>query len=391
MKKRISGLLLSMAVIASGCSDEGATKTESPSKETKESNGSAEQQVEEVNKLSVKEDDEQFGNDSLSGELTDYPDTKVAVKDGYTYFVEPMHSKNGLDPNADTDTLYYQFVVSVIKDDKFIVKEETVDLSKEIWNTGGLDSVRSHQFINLGDKVLLVTQTELSDGTVKEQWHNVTFNVKGEDGTLNYQHKVVFEKEYSVDEQNNQQTSLLPGMKSTYFLEKVTDLETTIPQLKIYDEAGKVVKTIENKNEKYPNVHYMDEAFFDEEKDLIFFSDTYMLSQAQMYDIKKDDMVWKQDGSEKEYDISAESLQGFAKTDDDGLYILTQSADGYELKYLLFGEEQMEEVSTFEYHTELEMKKAIMDVDKKNIYVYTFVNYKGKPTIQRSVIPRIDK
>lgn len=391
MKKRIGGLLLSMAVIASGCSDEGATKTESPSKETQESNEAAEQQVEEVKQLTVKEEDEQFGNDSLSGELTDYPDTKVAVKDGYTYFVEPMHSKNGLDPNADADTLYYQFVVSVIKDDKFIVKEETVDLSKEIWNTGELDSVRSHQFINLGDKVLLVTQTELSDGTVKEQWHNVTFNVKGEDGTLNYQHKVVFEKEYSVDEQNNQQTSLLSGMKSTYFLEKVTDLETDIPQLKIYDETGKVVKAIENKNEKYPNVHYMDEAFFDEEKDLIFFGDTYMLSQTQMYDIKKDDMVWKQDGSEKVYDISAVSLQGFAKTNDDGLYILTQSANAYELQYLLFGEEQMEEVSSFEFHTELDMKNAMMAVDKKNIYVYTFVTYQGKTTIQRSVIPRIDK
>lgn len=383
MKKHLAILGMSLAVIASGCGNEEVEKNEGKANGTEETSAAAEQAVQEVKELSIKETIEQLGNESLSGNVRDFSSANVSEKDGYTYIVNPLQTESDVYPEEETGKANYQFDVSVLKDNKWLVKQKIVDLSDKIWDTGNADSERTNEFVNLGDTVLVLTKTT-TDDTTSEKIHKISFDQDGE-----ATHKVVKEREYKTED-NTVTTRLLNESKDTYIFE-TDEANPEQPTFKMFNPEGEEVASIENKNDSFPANDLVYPVLYDDEREVLLFkTEAGAFMGAEVYDVKADDLVWNKDGSEKKYDISHELPKSLYNTKA-GVYVFSSPySNSSILSYSKLGKEA-EEISTLEISTEIEYENSVMSVDDENLYVYTFVEYKGKPTVQKYVVPRIDQ
>lgn len=243
---------------------------------------------------------EQLGEESFSEEgLNEH--TYIADKDGYTYVMTP---KEGYAKSL-------RLVVSIIKDNEFIVKEKETNL--KIKNA-------SLKYL-FSENNLLVRTTKYSDGPL-DTTYGITINEKGE----------VSKQIISKDIPRNQiTTTFMEGLNGSYFATFEDD------QGNIIDYKGEVVYSFDT-SDSYPlDDRNMKVLFLDESEGKVYFrlkatakndfSEEDVLNKSFVFDIEKEEMIMENGDSEKIFTFPVSDAyhykggnNGFYVEDDSKLY-----------------------------------------------------------------------
>lgn len=367
MKKFIF-LLFVFLLVASGCGKEEAKTADSVAEEVTEEKSEAENsnEIEVVNSLSLEKQIDQLGGESFSEEgLNEH--SHIADIDGYTYVLTPAIFAPGYS-NASA-----KLYVSILKDDKFIIKEKVVDLTETI----GVGFITNYFEYDFNQNSFLVTATTYDQVSMKyiEKIISVSINETGDSTS-----KVI--KEANSSTPNFQ---FIDGLEGSYFKDCLNN------QCNILDSDGNTLYTFKTGD------LYNDKAelFFDEQQGRVYFNDKEpdTTNVAFAYDIKVNDMVWNTDGTEMLYTIPTSKSSYIGENN--GFYVLhTEDTTEHTLYYYSNVNGEPTENTQVSISSSLETEKVEdndLTLDEKYINVYRNVIYKGKPALQKYSYTRMDK
>ncbi|WP_350299054.1 hypothetical protein [Peribacillus frigoritolerans] len=122
--------------------------------------------------------------------------------------------------------------------------------------------------------------------------------------------------------------------------------------------------------------------------DVLFFGRS---SEAEAYDFKAKDLIWNEDGTKtkKSYNLAEGSVEAFTNVEN-GIYTISFENGEYLVGYTILNKKQASIVSSIALPSELNIEKTFISLNDENVNVYTLVDYKGKATLQKYIIPRID-
>ena len=329
-------------------------------------------EIYETPQFELKEKVEQLGNEAITEEL----DTDILVFEdkGYTYVAQPIY---------DESDEFFTFSVSVLKDDKWIARNVETDLSDQIYKKNEYSYSPSIRMI-YKDTAFFV-ESEFTLYTNDNEWMGRLYNL----------HKITFNKDgvaTAKELYSKQKTSFDYYLSYTSALNQYNYIvcDATDKTYEIYNE--------DNQNPYYvpyeigfgafPNPNNviggptlsMPHRFSTIINDTLYYSD-------KAYDLKKNDKIWNEDGSEREFSVSPEG--DMIWNVDNGFYQLNR--DTSTLSYFEIDDVEPLIVDSIEIPSSLNIENAYLTVDKKNVTVHTLVIYKDQPTIQKYVFPRIDR
>ncbi|WP_462413608.1 hypothetical protein [Neobacillus sp. Marseille-QA0830] len=382
MKKVLFTLLSVFLVALAGCSSSGNTgekKAEAKSASSTKESAETEEQIGEDTppEISITGKVIQLGNESLSKTTEGYPDTVIGDKDGYTYIVEPVYTFVGHYENYGTIRTkrpYFGVLLSVVKDNKWLMKEKQIDLSTDIWpeyplNPDGVPYIYGMDlaFKNNGSEVFVISRwyTEENSNNAKQQWNKITFTPEG---------KAIAEKVNELKStvktygDTDDLPSFLSGTDGYYLKQKDQDM------IHIYNTDGKKIFTIDKG--KFPDL-----LFINEHEGLAYDGES-------VYDINAKDLLWNDDGSK----VNVETKSADTRLTTNGYtYSLTTLNGVSTLVLEQINKDSVNVLSSMSMPSDLPIAKASLSMDSKNIYVYTLVDFKGAATIQRYTIPQVNQ
>ena len=361
-------LLFVFLLVASGCGKDEIKTADSVAGEDTAEKSEAENsnEIEIVNTLNLENQIDQLGGESFSEEgLNEH--THIADIDGYTYVLTPDIFAPGYS-NA-TAKLY----VSILKDDKFIIKEKVVDLTETI----GVGFITNYFEYDFNQNSFLVTATTYDQVSMKykEKLISVSISETGESDS-----KII--KEADSSSPNFQ---FINGLKGSYFKDCLNN------QCHILDTDGNTLYTFETGdlyNEK-------GELFFDEQLERVYLNDNERdtANVAFAYDIKMNDRVWNAGGTEMLYTIPTSKSSYIGENN--GFYVLhTEAATEHTLYYYSNANGEPTENTQVSISSSLETEMVEdndLTLDETHINVYRNVIYKGKPALQKYSYNRMDK
>lgn len=367
MKKILSASILTATMILGACSQ---TEEETNNSDVLEEDLMSEVTDSEMADEAVDSDvlflanqNEQLGGESFSEEGLSKR-TQIVDKDGYTYV---------LTPSMETQSKSGTLIVSILKDDEFIIKEKVIDI--EMPSIEG-DRYRYTEMAFYGNTLLIVSADNTKYKSPTQYiFTTVTVNENGEAET-NEVRRSEYDDKYLED-------ALISGLKGYYFFEQLSDNNANI-----VDKDGNVLYSFSTDG-KYPVD--TDVAFLDEENDRIYF---YGSEGKIAFDLNENDMIWDTSGTEMIFDFPA----GYRTTrlaGNNGMYILEQLSltDSTLTYYTFISEGELAFVSEGLMGSALEAVyeyNDILSLDDENLNVYKIVMYKGDPTIQKFSFARVD-
>lgn len=363
MKKLIFFLFVFL-LVASGC---GKGETETANSVTAEKSEADEPtEIESVKTLALKQQIDQLGGESFSEEgLNEH--SHIADIDGYTYVLTPDIFAPGYS-NASA-----KLYVSILKDDKFIIKEKVVDLTETI----GEDFITNFLEYDFNQNYFLVTATTYDKDSLKykEKLISVSISEIGESDS-----KVIKEADSSAPV-----NQFINGLNGSYFKDCLKN------QCNILDSDGNTLYTFKTGD------LYNDKAelFFDELLERVYLNDNERdtTNVAFAYDTKMNDMVWNTDGTEMLYTIPTSKSSYIGENN--GFYVLhTEDTTEHTLYYYSNVNGEPTENTQVSISSSLETEKVEdndLTLDEEYINVYRNVIYKGKPALQKYSYTRMDK
>ncbi|MCH6269647.1 hypothetical protein [Neobacillus citreus] len=386
MKKLMILLLLAM-LVASGCGkDTTSNNGKSDSKIAKAVSNKGETSDSEGQKgLTLVKNIDQLGMEPIPnlGD-TDY----IFEKDGYTY-VLTVNSQDVESELFSPEDLAFSLNVSVLKDDKWIVKNKVTDLLNQVWNTKNEKAktwTSSIEFTNSAMYVLTTTDFAGTGESTEQpihQIHKITFS---NDGVA--QDAMILNKRETTE--GNFNYGIVNNFEHPYLLEHIysSSLDDNLDKYNILSEDDKLITTITNSD---PNSHSKIELL----GNLAFINDGILyfggMKQAQSYSLKKNDLIWNADGSKFEFPIADGNAQSYSLVKN-GVYTVTRIKSDYLLGYTqLDSDGSAREINSALIPSNIDIKQVFVSEDSKNVNVYTIVDYKGKSTIQKYIYSRIDQ
>lgn len=365
--KKLIFLLFVLLLVASGCGKDETKTAKSGAGEGTAEKSKAENpnDIEEVNTLNLEKQIDQLGGESFSEEgLNEH--THIADIDGYTYVLTPEIFAPGYSNAA------VKLYVSILKDDKFIIKEKVVDLTETI-DASLITNYFEYDFNQNSFLITATTYDEISK-KYKEKLISVRISEAGESEA-----KVI--KEANSSAPNFQ---FINGLKGSYFKDCLNN------QCNILDSDGNTLYTFETGdlyNERA-------ELFFDEQLERVYFNDKERdtANVAFAYDTKMNDMVWNTDGTEMLYTIPTSKSSYIGENN--GFYVLhTEDTTEHTLSYYSNASGEPIENTQVSISSSLETEKVEdndLTLDETHINVYRNVIYKGKPALQKYSYTRMD-
>lgn len=385
MRSLILLLFISIIFIVSGCGKEKAEGISEDESQTEQSS------VENQNSLELKEKNNQVGSEAIAQDISDFDyqdDISVFEKEGYTYVIEPDYEGNKA--IRDPSDLSFKVKVSVSKNNKWIVKNKITDLTKELFKSNDLKDVYEW-YVNVDYKnpfAFVSIDTSFNTNSESNQMHDIYKLSFTKDGNAHY--KRIFRDNYPtahVSEVDSFSTSytFVQGEKDTNFIQTISiDGED---KHKLFNQKGKELFTINVDNVSFNRGGWQSICMLN--KDMLYFGDP---SEVEIYNNKTKDLVWNSDGSKKTLDISEDFVETSSSVKN-GIYTLSHinSTGDTVLEFTQLQKEQATKMASVVIPSDLKIKKIFMSLDKKNVNVFTLVEYKGKAAIQKYVFSRIDK
>lgn len=390
----------SIAVMAlSGCG-----KAEEKPKETKEVQVKNEEGTASTTEMQVKETIQQLGNEALSGSGSSYSEAYMGETDGVLTIVKTMKAQSNS----------FQVDVSVLKDEKWTVKNKEVEMIDKIWSIKE-DHARSYEVKRIGSRLLVKTSEATSNDIAEtlETYQLITFDEKGEPSFKKINE---FKKKESsgfvVDGSFDpyQMYLVVDGKEGPYVLFGTTTSEDK-REYELKDLDGKTVKKFKDPNQllfkgNTGNVlTKMDIAsgnylYFDEKKEYLYYPSKEQKELTMVYDTKKEDVLWDDQGKARTVSMSPvcgnlNNRDTYTDTlhDEKGMYALYSGACIGKDQHVLSFVTQNKDL-TFTSPQFMEMKydntyyNLTIGQDKKHVYLYKIVDYKGKTTVQKNVIDK---
>ncbi|SNZ09873.1 hypothetical protein SAMN05421503_1394 [Terribacillus aidingensis] len=360
--KKIMGLLFIIGIVfLSACGEEEGAE----GKNTKEGSASARTTTEEVKaepaSLKLEEKIDQFGGESLEDIYPRNTDFEI-LKDGdYTYLFQ--WEAQVVDPSS-----YY---VSVAKDNKWVTIQNEVNIADD--SNLSNRTFSEPEFIKSGNSILLLLSTwDETNGD-----YNTAYKLKfNPEGTMNAK-LIIDNPAVDGDEFNTLSLRFVEGSN-----EKVFIAERNLDNVGIiYDDEG---------NEKYVVNNLgmssgWDSSYLDSEKNILYFDG------GSMYDLSKDDYMWTEAGDKKRDSSKIANYASYLTPQNDGLYQLHKPlGEGWSLDYSILENEEFKLQDSVKIQDELDANNAKMVVNEESVEVYTTVEYRGKPTIQKYTYNRVD-
>ncbi|MCA1055201.1 hypothetical protein LCM10_09395 [Rossellomorea aquimaris] len=361
-----------------GVDKEEGNKTESHPVESTGDEKAEENDTQEAKMLYLEGQVEQLGGEAFTEEgLT--KNTYITDKDGITYIFTPIYDKNVLFYDG-TNT--FTVNLSVVKDNKFVVKEKKIDLTS-LLNLQG----KSYYFGFSGTNVLFSIVEGNADGsTITSQLVAVEINQSGDTDV-----KVIKEGSYPSQDPNSPKRSILKdALKGDYFK------ECTNEECDLIDSEGKTIFSYSESNtfpkEKGFNNTYL---FLDENVGRYYVYNAKInkvVESATAYDLNANDMVWGENGAAREFAFNAKGSFSYSAATDGFYSLQPTSSTENTLMYYKYSEEGdvqpwTEGFLMVNLPTEA---KAQLTLDKKYLNVYTIVTFQGQPTIQKYPFTRVD-
>jgi len=345
-------LLLSASIFLTACGNENTEVGETSTNETVEA---AEESItDEQKRLMVGELNEQFGGESkeiaYADELASY--TKISEKDGYTYILDGM---------------WGELKISIVKDNKFLVKDKLLVESDGIIDSG------------MFGNYCLYTTFE-ADGLA---CNVIAINENGAT-----QHSIVKRglPIYGLDDENgipNTNGTIINGLSGAYF--RVEE-----------DSTFTIIKHNGEELYTYSSIRGGDSPLLDEYNGRLYFNaeDGYVSA----FDLEKDEMIWAEDGSEMRFYLPERNnyvgndegfyvVDPYSGTEDYIYFYSTKNNDLQLVDQTTLVSALDSNVSDSKYRLNM---KVFATLDDKNLNVFRYVTYKGEPTFQKTSYPRID-
>lgn len=283
-------------------------------------NAVEEQKKQEVKKeLKLEQVIEQVGQDSFSEKGLN-EQTHIAEQDGYLYVITPHegYAKS------------LRLVVSVLKDNEFVVKEKEKNLKIK-------NASLKYQFSTTN---LLIRTTKYRNVPL-DTTYSIAVNEKGE----------VSKQVISKDVPRNQvKTTFMQGLNGSYFVTVENE------QYQIVNAQGEVMYGFDSSDTYLVDDENYEILFLDEEQGKIYLrlkakknnSQEEALNQSFVFDLKTEEMIMKNDSTKKRFVFPtsedyhyAGGKNGFYVVDDSKLYFYStkkesvQLVDEIELDFLI--------------------------------------------------------
>ncbi|PAF38824.1 hypothetical protein CHH58_05210 [Terribacillus saccharophilus] len=353
--KKILGLIFILSIVfLSACGEEESAEGKNIEEGSVSASSTTEDVKAEPASFELEEKIDQFGGESLEDIYPGDTDFEI-LKDGdYTYLFQ--WEAQVVNPSS-----YY---VSVAKDNKWVTIQNEVNIADD----SNLSN-RTHsepEIKKSGNSILLLLSTWDETNGDYNTAYKLTFNP---DGTMNA--KLILDNPAEDgDEFNTLSLRFVKGSNEKVFIaERNLDNVGTI-----YDDEGNEKYVVNNLDAS----SVWDSSYIDVEKNILYFDG------GSMYDLSKDDYMWT-DAGDKKRDSS------YLAPHNDGKYqLLSPLGEGWSLDYSLLENEEFKSQDSVKIPDELDAKDAKMVVNEKSVDVYTTVEYRGKPTIQKYTYNRID-
>ncbi|MFJ7890414.1 hypothetical protein ACIQYL_20340 [Lysinibacillus xylanilyticus] len=310
---------------------------------------------------------EQLGSDTLSDIALHSDYTHIAVKDDFTYILTFYPYK---EPNVESKTLY----VSILKNDKFVVKEKLINLASII---GDEYRIREEGFGFKENSLILIAEDDFMNNDANQKLISITVDEKGE-----IESKIISESKVS-------NVKIIQGLNNGFYF-----LECKSSSCSIIDAEGKIPFTFEVTN-AMPEFEVL---FLDEEASRLYIETWGYIKakrneEALAIDLVANDMIWEENGAMKPYYFEKNTTTKYARAKD-GFYTVRLNVygkSGYELEvkyYKVKNNEIMLEAETI-IPLSLELisyENFYISSNNDSLNIYTGVLYKGRPTVQKYVI-----
>ncbi|AIF68421.1 hypothetical protein GZ22_18525 (plasmid) [Terribacillus saccharophilus] len=309
--------------------------------------------------LTLQEKVDQVGNSTLfSSNAQDYKGFEIIEKDGYTYFIY--------------DSKDHDLAVSVEKDNKWVAEDVPINITD---SSLPKDSLGDRELISSGDSLLYNLEV------VGESDYHVVY-------------KLTFDPTGSVTAELVKQTEdgedadLVQGSDGkAYIFNHIQDSSDYSYERVLMNDKGEELYSLKNMEDGVVDL-------LDVHNGVIYQEDT-------VYDIKVDDFIWDEHGQEMSFDLNFDvapsnvyksNIADLYKLD---TYLCAGCTDGMaaraDLSYSTNGTYETTEISKYTLPTEAAVYDATMVVGEDSINVYSIVEFKGNPTLQKYTIGRIDQ
>ncbi|SEO08434.1 hypothetical protein SAMN04489762_3447 [Terribacillus saccharophilus] len=375
MNKLLISSLLIMMIVLSACgnneSSEDNNTTAKPANTPEEvipqastleepiSDPASEEEDAASQTLTLQEKIDQVGNSPLSSSnAQDYKGFEIIEKDGYTYFIY--------------DSKDHDLAVSVEKDNEWIAEDVPVNITDSRLPK---DSLGDRELISSGDSLLY--NLEVVGESDYHMIYKLTFDPSG-----------LLTAELIKQTEDGEDADLVQGSDGkAYILNYILDSSDYSYERVLMDDKG----------EELYSLHNMEGG----EVDLLDVHNGVIYQEDTVYDIKVDDFIWDEHGQEMSFDLNFDvepsnvyksNIADIYKLD---TYLCAGCTDGMaaraDLSYSTNGAFETTEISIYTLPTEAAVYDATMVVGDDSINVYSIVEFKGNPTLQRYTIGRIDE
>ncbi|WP_336770506.1 hypothetical protein [Bacillus bombysepticus] len=346
---------------------------------------------------------QEVGGVGLEGQADTYDDSIIKAIDDTLIIANPVKSNV---------TSTYEVEISILEKNKWVYKSKEVDiLDKVFTNPDGNE--RSYTVEQFGSDLLLKTKELNTDhkGYI-EKYYIVSFD-KNAEPTYKEIHEFKGEGssfEIEATFHPYEMHTLVDGNNGPYLL-VTTAVEKDKFEFTLKDNKGKAIRTIKDPNsllyshaskpdtlmERTSGSYY----YYDEKKDLLYYPSAQQKNLHMVYDMKKNDLLWDERGKAKTFGLSVTCgyldknniFTGTVHTGK-GIYTLYEGeCMGKNSIIMSYMESQKDNTllgsGYVEIPRELKTYKTALADGKNEVYVYTIVEYKGKPTVQKHIINKV--
>lgn len=351
--------LLLMILILAACSDK--------SNEELDGQSTVEQETEEVVVFEPSKEVELLeGNIDLN-----YNNTEVSYADGMEYVVQM-----GID--FDYEDTEHSIFITLYKDGKQI-KSQVENKFPILNNTSGVEYRVDKNKIIMGSYASIPT-----DNGPKAVRTLSRYNIN-EDGTI------TLEKSKTLDYESVQNIEF----------QRTNDMYTIVIDHDEFKETTYFDEEFEEMLSVGKNDFYGANDYAIDYKKQILFVDTEEFyhedKKTAIFDLNKQDGIWDEDGNAKEFEFTFEDpiiIPFDYEITDKGIYKVERLAksSSSEVEFIKYEDEGAYVAESYLIESPLKnMGDNYLELSDKEVYIYRFVEYKGKNVLEKNTFNRVDK
>lgn len=399
MKKICFGIMTLLLLFLGACSNDEASptpKNESPSKAAATDAGSSEDPSDKQNEYAVKKKIDQLGNESLGGSVSDYEKAKMVESKDSIYILKK--------PDDYSSTLEVE--VSIFKKGKWTAKNKKTDITQII--LGGLDTITSYQAKYFGNKILFITKEQASTEAKEEifTYKLISFDEKG-DPSVKKIHTYTRPVTTEVTEDNVFEIAkVIPSTfgdilwiqkEEKHNQHRYMAIDETGKEILSFEDTKKLLANKEQNLTTKMNMSDTDFTFLDAKNHSVYYASGQLPVKYFAFDTKKEKLVYDKTGKEQEIEINPMC----SKLDSNNKYVsVIPTKEGMLTLYdgecmgrnkLVISDVKLDanqniSLNKFGFAApDLEPTIFALGADKKEVRLYTLVQYQGEPTVQQFI------